>query len=44
MAESCIINDNRNPGRDKQEIEAELKKLLGLDKIIWLKGMVVLKM
>jgi len=38
MTESCIINDNRNPGRDKQEIEAELKKLLGLDKIIWLKG------
>jgi len=38
MTESCIINDNRNPGRDKQEIETELKKLLGLDKIIWLKG------
>ncbi len=38
MTESCIINDNRNPGKDKPNIEAELKKQLGLDKIIWLKG------
>lgn len=38
MTESCILNDNRNPGRDKQEVETELKELLGLDKIIWLKG------
>ena len=38
MTESCIINDNRNPGIHKQDIEAELKELLGLDKIIWLKG------
>lgn len=38
MTESCVLNDNRNPGRDKQEVEAELKELLGLDKIIWLKG------
>ncbi len=38
MTESCIINDNRNPGWHKQDIEAELKELLGLDKIIWLKG------
>jgi agmatine deiminase len=38
MTESCILNDNRNPDRTKQEVEAELKALLGLDKIIWLKG------
>lgn len=38
MTESCILNDNRNPDRSKQEVEAELKELLGLDKIIWLKG------
>lgn len=38
MTEICILNDNRNPGRGKQEIEAELKELLGLDKITWLKG------
>lgn len=38
MTESCIINNNRNPGRSKQEIDKELKALLGLEKIIWLKG------
>ncbi len=38
MAESCIVNDNRNPNKSKQEIETELKSLLGLNKIIWLKG------
>jgi len=38
MTESCILNDNRNPGRHKQEVESELKQLLGLEKIIWLKG------
>jgi agmatine deiminase len=38
MSESCIINDNRNPNKGKAEIESELKELLGLEKIIWLKG------
>lgn len=38
MTESCILNDNRNKGRGKIEVENELKELLGLDKIIWLKG------
>lgn len=38
MTESCILNDNRNPGRNKSDVEQELKTLLGLDKIIWLKG------
>jgi agmatine deiminase len=38
MSESCILNDNRNPGMSKQVVEAELKALLGLEKIIWLKG------
>ncbi len=38
MTESCILNDNRNPNRSKQDVEAELKELLGLNKIIWLKG------
>ncbi len=38
MTESCILNDNRNPNRSKNEVEEELKALLGLDKIIWLKG------
>ncbi|WP_108063558.1 agmatine deiminase family protein [Poseidonibacter lekithochrous] len=38
MSESCILNDNRNPNKSKQEVEEELKYLLGLEKIIWLKG------
>ena len=38
MTESCILNDNRNPGVDKKAVEAELKRLLGLQKIIWLPG------
>ncbi len=38
MTESCILNDNRNPNKTKAEVENELKALLGLDKIIWLKG------
>ena len=38
MTESCILNDNRNPNKGKLDVEKELKKLLGLDKIIWLKG------
>lgn len=38
MTESCILNDNRNPYTSKSEVEKALKHLLGLDKIIWLKG------
>lgn len=38
MTESCILNKNRNPGVSKAEAEEALMELLGLDKIIWLKG------
>ncbi|CAA6820681.1 MAG: Agmatine deiminase (EC [uncultured Sulfurovum sp.] len=38
MTESCIVNENRNPYKLKKEIDQEMKKLLGLEKIIWLKG------
>lgn len=38
MTESCILNENRNPNKGKVEVQNELKELLGLDKIIWLKG------
>lgn len=38
MSESCILNDNRNPNKSKEDVEYKLKDLLGLDKIIWLKG------
>jgi len=36
--ESCILNPNRNPGRTKGEVEAELLHLLGVKKVIWLPG------
>lgn len=38
MTESCWVNDNRNPGMSRAQIEVELKSLLGLRKIIWLPG------
>lgn len=38
LTESSVLNDNRNPGVTKEEFEIELKLLLGLKKIIWLKG------
>ena len=38
MTESCWINDNRNPGMSKEQVEAELMANLGLRKIIWLPG------
>ena len=38
VTDSSIINDNRNPGKSKKDIESELKRLLGVDKVIWLKG------
>lgn len=38
ITESCVLNANRNPGVSKAACEAELMKLLGLDKIIWLPG------
>ncbi len=38
VTESCFVNDNRNPDLDRPKIETELKKLLGLEKIIWLPG------
>ncbi|WFU36010.1 agmatine deiminase family protein [Bradyrhizobium brasilense] len=38
ITKSCVLNDNRNPGLTKDECEAELFRLLGLQKIIWLPG------
>ncbi len=38
MTESCVLNDNRNPGVSKAQFEDLLMPLLGLDKIIWLPG------
>lgn len=38
ITESCVLNPNRNPGLSREKCEAELSRLLGLDKIIWLPG------
>ena len=38
ITESCVLNENRNPGVSKIQCERELKRLLGLEKIIWLPG------
>jgi agmatine deiminase len=36
--ESCFPNANRNPGLDRSGIEAELRRTLGVEKVIWLPG------
>ncbi|WP_369184814.1 agmatine deiminase family protein [Streptomyces sp. Y1] len=36
--ESSWVNDNRNPGKSRDRIEAAFKDLLGVTKVIWLKG------
>lgn len=38
ITESCVLNANRNPSIGKAQCEVELKRLLGLRKIIWLPG------
>lgn len=38
ITESCVLNDNRNPGVSKAQFEELLMPLLGLAKIIWLPG------
>ena len=38
ITESCVLNDNRNRGWTKAEVEDELRELLGIRKVIWLPG------
>ncbi|PNP43126.1 hypothetical protein TGAMA5MH_05059 [Trichoderma gamsii] len=38
VTESSIVNDNRNPGKSRQEIEDELIRTLGVEKVIWIPG------
>ncbi len=38
IAESCVLNDNRNPGVSKEAFTREISLLLGLEKIIWIPG------
>ena len=35
--ESCLLNPNRNPSLNRAQIEAELQRLLSVDRILWLK-------
>ena len=35
--EMCLLSEGRNPHMTKEEIEAQLKEYLNLDKIIWIK-------
>jgi agmatine deiminase len=37
-AESCVLNPNRNSGWTKAQADAELRAMLGVQKIIWLPG------
>ncbi|GAB2719490.1 agmatine deiminase family protein [Kitasatospora kifunensis] len=36
--ESSWVNANRNPGKSREQIEAALKQLLGVEKVIWIQG------
>ena len=36
--ESCLLNRNRNPHMNRRDIEQELRRMLGVEKIIWLPG------
>ncbi|MFJ7905685.1 agmatine/peptidylarginine deiminase [Kitasatospora sp. NPDC096204] len=38
VTESSVVNANRNPGLDRDHVEAELKQALGVTKVIWLAG------
>ena len=38
LTESCVLNNNRNPGVSKARMEEDLSRLFGLKKIIWLPG------
>jgi agmatine deiminase len=35
--EQCLLNENRNPGRSKAEIEKYMEDFLGVRKTVWLK-------
>jgi agmatine deiminase len=37
-AETCVLNPNRNLGWSKAQADAELRSMLGVEKIIWLPG------
>ncbi|MGA5135428.1 agmatine deiminase family protein [Streptomyces olivoreticuli] len=38
VTESSVVNKNRNPGKSRDQIEADIKSSLGTEKVIWLAG------
>jgi agmatine deiminase len=38
LTESCWVNDNRNPGMSREDVQAELEATLGVETVIWLPG------
>ena len=38
VTESSIVNDNRNPGLSRDEVEARLIDLVGMEKVVWFDG------
>ncbi|GAA1597588.1 agmatine deiminase family protein [Nocardia ninae] len=38
VTESSIVNDNRNPGKSRDQLETELRQTLGIEKVIWCAG------
>jgi len=38
LTESCWVNDNRNPGMTRADIEQRLKAVLGVETVIWVPG------
>lgn len=38
LTESCWVNDNRNPGLERAEIERRLKAMLGVETVLWVPG------
>ncbi|MFJ3582418.1 agmatine/peptidylarginine deiminase [Streptomyces sp. NPDC090127] len=38
ITESSIVNDNRNRGKSRDQIEDELVETLGVEKVVWLAG------
>lgn len=38
VTESSLVHDHRNPGLSRDDIEGELRKLLGVTEVIWLTG------
>ena len=39
VAESYLVDENRNPGMTRDDIERELRRLLGVTKVIWCPGL-----